>query len=68
MTDVRAWVYRVAAALLVALGALTAVPGARAAVVWSRCAPWSWWSPPSCCWLLAPGRCGLAARGAVGRP
>src|SRR5262249_44500356 len=39
MTDVRAWVYRVAAALLVALGALTAVPGARAAVVWFKVCP-----------------------------
>jgi len=39
MTDVRAWVYRVAAALLVALGALTAVPGARAAVVCLKVCP-----------------------------
>ena len=39
MTDVRAWVYRVAAALLVALGALTAAPGARAEVVWFNVCP-----------------------------
>jgi hypothetical protein len=38
-TDVRAWVYRVAAALLVALGALTAMTGARTPVVWFKVCP-----------------------------
>ena len=37
--DVRAWVYRVAAALLVALGVLTAVTGARTSVVWFKVCP-----------------------------
>ena len=37
--DVRAWVYRVAAALLVALGVLTAVTGARTPVVWFKVCP-----------------------------
>lgn len=38
-TDVRAWVYRVAAALLVALGVLTALTGARTPVVWFKVCP-----------------------------
>ena len=33
-TGARAWVYRVAAGLLVALGTLTALTGARTPVVW----------------------------------
>lgn len=37
--DVRAWVYRVAAVLLVALGVLTAVTGARTPVVWFKVCP-----------------------------
>lgn len=37
--DVRDWVYRVAAALLVALGVLTAVTGARTGVVWFKVCP-----------------------------
>jgi hypothetical protein len=39
VTDVRAWVYRVAAALLVALGALTALTGARTPVAWFKVCP-----------------------------
>lgn len=35
----RNWVYRVAAALLVALGALTALTGARTTVVWFKICP-----------------------------
>lgn len=35
----RDWVYRVAAALLVALGALTALTGARTRVVWFKVCP-----------------------------
>jgi hypothetical protein len=38
-TGVRDWVYRVAAAVLVALGVLTAVTGARTAVVWFKVCP-----------------------------
>jgi len=38
-TDVRDWVYRVAAALLAALGVLTAVTGARTSVVWFKVCP-----------------------------
>ena len=38
-TDVRDWVYRTAAALLVALGALTAVTGARTSVAWFKVCP-----------------------------
>jgi hypothetical protein len=34
--DIRLWVYRVAAALLVAVGALTAVTGARTPSVWFK--------------------------------
>jgi len=37
--DVRQWVYRVAAGLLVALGALTAMTGARTPVVWFKVCP-----------------------------
>ena len=36
---VRAWVYRVAAGLLVALGTLTALTGARTPVVWFKICP-----------------------------
>jgi hypothetical protein len=39
VTGVRDWVYRVAAALLVALGVLTAVTGARTPVVWFKVCP-----------------------------
>jgi hypothetical protein len=35
----RVWVYRVAAGLLVALGALTALTGARTPVVWFKICP-----------------------------
>ena len=35
----RAWVYRVAAGLLVALGTLTALTGARTPVVWFKICP-----------------------------
>jgi hypothetical protein len=38
-TDMRAWVYRVAAALLVALGVLTAATGARTPAVWFKVCP-----------------------------
>jgi hypothetical protein len=38
-TDVRAWVYRMAAALLAALGGLTALTGARTGVVWFKICP-----------------------------
>ena len=37
--DVRAWVYRSAAALLLALGALTVLTGARTPVVWFKICP-----------------------------
>ena len=37
--DVRAWVYRSAAALLIALGALTLATGARTRVVWFKICP-----------------------------
>jgi hypothetical protein len=37
--DVRAWVYRVAAGLLVAVGVVTALTGARTQVVWFRSWP-----------------------------
>lgn len=37
--DARAWVYRAAAGLLLALGTLTALTGARTAVVWFRICP-----------------------------
>jgi hypothetical protein len=38
-TDIRAWVYRAAAALLIALGTLTALTGARTPVVWFKICP-----------------------------
>jgi hypothetical protein len=38
-TDVTAWVYRVAAALLVTLAILTALTGARTPVVWFKICP-----------------------------
>ena len=38
-TGARAWVYRVAAGLLVALGTLTALTGARTPVVWFKICP-----------------------------
>jgi hypothetical protein len=37
--DARAWVYRAAAGLLVALGTLTALTGARTRVVWFKVCP-----------------------------
>jgi hypothetical protein len=37
--DVRAWVYRIAAGLLAALGGLTALTGARTGVIWFRVCP-----------------------------
>ena len=39
VTDVRGWVYRVTAALLAGLGGLTALTGARTAVVWFKICP-----------------------------
>jgi hypothetical protein len=39
VTDVRDWVYRVAAALLAALGVLTAATGARTSVLWFKVCP-----------------------------
>jgi hypothetical protein len=39
VTDARVWVYRVAAGLLVALGVLTALTGARTPVVWFKVCP-----------------------------
>jgi hypothetical protein len=38
-TDIRAWVYRAAAALLIALGTLTALTGARTPVIWFKICP-----------------------------
>jgi hypothetical protein len=38
-SDVRVWVYRVAAGLLVALAALTALTGARTPVIWFKICP-----------------------------
>jgi hypothetical protein len=38
-TDAQDWVYRVAAALLLALGLLTAATGARTPVVWFKVCP-----------------------------
>jgi hypothetical protein len=38
-SDARAWVYRIAAGLLLALGALTALTGARTAVLWFKICP-----------------------------
>jgi hypothetical protein len=37
--DTRAWVYRAAAALLIALAALTTLTGARTPVIWFRICP-----------------------------
>lgn len=37
--DIRDWVYRIAAALLVAVGILTALTGARTRVVWFKVCP-----------------------------
>ncbi|HXP18720.1 MAG TPA: hypothetical protein VN840_03635 [Streptosporangiaceae bacterium] len=37
--DARAWVYRAAALLLVALGTLTALTGARTPVIWFKICP-----------------------------
>jgi hypothetical protein len=39
INDIRAWVYRVAAGLLVAIGILTALTGARTPVVWFKICP-----------------------------
>ena len=38
-TGARVWVYRISAGLLIALGALTALTGARTAVVWFKICP-----------------------------
>jgi len=38
-TDVSAWIYRVAAALLIALATLTALTGARTPVIWFKICP-----------------------------
>jgi hypothetical protein len=38
-SDGRVWVYRVAAGLLLAIGVLTALTGARTAVVWFKVCP-----------------------------
>jgi hypothetical protein len=37
--EIRAWVYRAASALLISLGALTALPGARTPVIWFKICP-----------------------------
>ena len=37
--DIRAWVYRTASALLISLGALTALTGARTPVIWFKICP-----------------------------
>ena len=37
--DIRAWVYRAASALLISLGALTALTGARTPVIWFKICP-----------------------------
>jgi hypothetical protein len=37
--DIRAWVYRAASALLVSLAVLTALTGARTAVIWFKVCP-----------------------------
>ena len=37
--DIRAWVYRAASALLISLGALTALTGARTPVIWFKFCP-----------------------------
>jgi hypothetical protein len=38
-SDIRVWVYRVAAGLLAALGVLTALTGARTPVIWFKICP-----------------------------
>jgi hypothetical protein len=38
-TDIRAWVYRAAAVLLISLGTLTALTGARTPVIWFKICP-----------------------------
>ena len=38
-SDARAWVYRIAAGLLTALAVLTALTGARTAVIWFKICP-----------------------------
>jgi hypothetical protein len=38
-SDIRAWVYRSAAALLIALATLTALTGARTSVIWFKICP-----------------------------
>jgi hypothetical protein len=38
-TGARVWVYRIAGGLLIALGALTALTGARTRVVWFKICP-----------------------------
>jgi hypothetical protein len=38
-TDTRAWVYRAASVLLIALAVLTTVTGARTAVIWFKICP-----------------------------
>jgi len=38
-TDTRAWVYRAVSLLLIALAALTALTGARTAVIWFKICP-----------------------------
>jgi hypothetical protein len=37
--EIRAWVYRAAAALLIGLGTLTALTGARTSVIWFKICP-----------------------------
>jgi hypothetical protein len=37
--DIRAWVYRAASALLISLGTLTALTGARTPVIWFKICP-----------------------------
>jgi hypothetical protein len=37
--DIRAWVYRATSALLISLGALTALTGARTPVIWFKICP-----------------------------
>ena len=37
--DIRAWVYRAASTLLISLGTLTALTGARTPVIWFKVCP-----------------------------
>lgn len=37
--DIRVWVYRAASALLISLGTLTALTGARTPVIWFKICP-----------------------------